>query len=243
MTTTETSLEISPDPAPDATAPSFGARVREFLLMPFRPLSLGRALYNLIAFPLGLVYFVALTVGTAMGVPLTLIWIGFLILAITGALLWGFVSFERELAKLLLGARLAPMAAPPRGPRSVTQRVGDFLGNPVVWKGAAFLILKFPLGIASFTAVVTGLSVTGAFLLGPFLFRDFGFLVDLGFFEWRVDTLPEAFVLSLWGLVLLFITLHVLNALGIVWRYLAEGLLGSESHRMAEMPAAAATAV
>lgn len=231
--TTEATLETSPE-APLETTPSLSprnARLVAILTAPFRPRTLGAVLYNALAFPLGLLYFLALMIGTAVGVPLTLIWIGFLILLITGGLLWGFVAFERELAKLLLGAELAPMSAPPAGAKTVMQRLGAFLSNPVTWKGAAFLILKFPLGIASLVAVATGFSISTAFLLGPFLYRELWFRVDFGLFQWHVDSFPEALVASLFGLVALYLTLQVMNALGLGWRYLAEGMLGSESHR------------
>lgn len=228
--TTDATFDANLDAAPRPSA----HRWVNFLLMPFRPQALGRALYNLLAFPLGLFYFLALTIGTAVGVPLTLVWVGFLILAITAGLLVGFISFERELTRLLLGAQLAPRTAPVLAPRTVTQRLGDFLSNPVTWKGAAFLLLKFPLGIVSFVVTITSLATTAVFLLGPMLYQEFGFRVDFGLFLWHVDSLPEAMVLSFGGVVVLWVSLHLLNALGLGWRFLAEGLLGSESHRAAQ---------
>lgn len=231
--TTDAILETPSETTSEATGPSAGARLLSFLALPFRLRTLGRALYNLLAFPLGILYFVTLIVGTSVGVPLTLIWIGFLVLALTGALVWGFISFERELAKLLLGAEIAPMLPPSTGPLTITGRVGAFLGNPVTWKGAAFLILKFPLGITSFVTVVTSFSLSLTFLIGPFFFHYLGFRVDFGIFLWNVDTVPEAIVASLFGLVDLYFALHLMNALGLGWRWLAEGMLGSESHRAA----------
>ena len=44
-------------------------------------------------------------------------------------------------------------------PKSGWDRFKAFLGNKVKWTGMAFLLLKFPLGIASFVAAVTSLSI------------------------------------------------------------------------------------
>ncbi len=49
------------------------------------------------------------------------------------------------------------------------------------------------------------------------------------FFFWVADTLPEALLCSLFGAVVLLISLHLANGLGWIWRQLAEFLLGSRT--------------
>jgi hypothetical protein len=59
-------------------------------------------LYLLLAFPLGIAYLIFLITGIVLGVPLTLLLVGFLILAIVALGWWVFASFERLLAIWLL---------------------------------------------------------------------------------------------------------------------------------------------
>ena len=46
---------------------------------------------------------------------------------------------------------MSPLASTtPDAPRSFWRTVGDFLGNPVTWKGMGYLLIKLPLGIVTF---------------------------------------------------------------------------------------------
>src|SRR2546425_4620531 len=74
-----------------------------------------RILYLLLAFPLGLFYFVFLTVALSAGVATLVIGVGIVILL--GALFVsrGFVVFERKLAASMLGADI-PAPQPQRVP-------------------------------------------------------------------------------------------------------------------------------
>src|SRR3954451_15157042 len=148
---------------------AFAADVlRRFCGAPFRLRTYTNLLYLLLAFPLGLAYFVFLSVGLTTGFGLTIVWIGLPILALVFAGSWGFAAFERQAAILLLGAEIPPMAPPPSPEaRTALQRAGDFFANPVTWKGMGFLLLKFPLGIVSFVSVVALLPLSSAFLLAP----------------------------------------------------------------------------
>src|SRR6201994_3219878 len=126
--------------------------LRHFAGAPFRLRTYANLLYLLLAFPLGLAYFLFLIVGLAVGFGLPLIWIGLPILALVFAGIWAFSTFERQAAILLLAADVPPMTPeklPPPSPaaRTVWQRAGEFFSNPVTWKGMGFLLLKFPLGL------------------------------------------------------------------------------------------------
>jgi hypothetical protein len=185
-------------------------------------------LYLLLAFPLGIAYFIFLSFGWSFGLGTLIIWIGlFVLLAVLG-LSWLLSAFERQQAIHLLGAEVEPMwpAADETSeldqPRSNWDRFKDFLSNKVTWTGMVFLLLKFPLGIASFVAAVTALSVSFSFLLMPFFYRWDA--ASIGF--WDVDTLPEALLCTILGALLLVVSLHLLNGLAWVWRGLSRALLG-----------------
>ncbi len=215
----------------------FGDALRHVVTAPFRPRTYGNLLYLLLAFPLGVAYFVFLSVGLIAGFGLTLVWIGIPLLALVFAGTWAFAAFERQAAIHLLGADVPPMAPPPTGEaRTAWQRAGDFFSNPVTWKGMGFLLLKFPLGIVSFAATMMLLSVSIAFLFAPLFWEVGSFEIDAVIFH--ADSLGAAWICSLLGVGLVFLSLNLLNALGWVWRGTATLLLGSERFATTAPPAA-----
>jgi hypothetical protein len=209
-----------------------------FFLAPFRLRTYTNLLYLLLAFPLGLAYFIFLIVGLSLGFGLTLIWIGIPLLALVFAGSWAFAAFERQAAILLLGAAVPPMAPPPSSvARTIWQRTGDFFGNPVTWKGMGFLLLKLPLGVASFAAIVTLLSTSAAFLLAPLavLADETGWLGVDGLVI-DVSSFAGVWTCALLGLALALLSLNLLNALALVWRTTATLLLGSDQFAAPSTP-------
>ena len=71
-----------------------------------------RIVYLVLAFPLAFTYFVVIVTGISVGIGLLVIGVGFAILALTmfGWLL--FARIERELAIVLLGAKIRPLSVP-----------------------------------------------------------------------------------------------------------------------------------
>lgn len=219
--------------------PSFTGAIKTFFLAPFRLRTYSNLLYLMLAFPLGLAYFIFLAVGLPLGLGLTIVWIGIPILALVFAGSWGISAMERQAAIHMLGADVPPMMPPPvQEERSFWQKVYAFYTNPVTWKGMGFQIVKFPLGIVTFIVLVTLLAVTAAFLFAPFAvyamdWDDFGddiYYTDATYWSWEVDTFPEAFLCSGIGLVMLLVSLNLLNGLAFLWARTAEALLG---HRFA----------
>ena len=200
----------------DTLGPFFGvvARGRSYL----------NVLYNLLAFPLGVAYFVFLVVGLSLGLGLLIIWIGVFILAAVLLLSWGLSAFERQQAILLLGADIGPMGAEPAKKSTVSQWIKTFIVNRVTWTGPIFLFLKFPLGIFSFVFAIVTLSISLSLLLAPFYY----YWSPPDFYFWYVDTLPEALLCSLAGILLFFLSLHALNGLAWIWRELATLMLGKK---------------
>jgi hypothetical protein len=220
--------------------------VRRFFSAPFRLRTYTNLLYLMLAFPLGLAYFIFLIVGLTTGFGLTIVWVGLPILALVFAGSWAFAAFERQAAILLLGADVPPMLPPPSPvARTAWQRAGDFFSNPVTWKGMGFLLLKLPLGIVSFVSLVATLSVSGAFLLAPFFWETGLFDVDGVDFVFQVDSIGGAWACAVLGVALLFLSLNLLNVLAWIWRATAMVLLGSdrfEAPPAQEMPEAVAVA-
>ena len=99
-----------------------------------------------------------------------------------------------------------------------------------------FLLLKFPLGLASFVAMVTMLATSSAFLLAPVVWMWGGLDIDVEGLVFQVDSVGGVWACALLGLGLLFLSLNLLNALALVWRGTATVLLGSDRFAAAGPP-------
>ena len=177
-------------------------------------------LYLLVAFPLGILYFVLLVSGLSSGISLLIVWVGIPILLLMGAVSWVLASFERLMAKHWLKEDVPPMATPSAESAGVWTRLKEHVTNPVTWKSLLYLFVKFPLGIAAFVALTTLVSLTVALLAMPFLYEFVPGLqasayFGLGLPGWRIDSLGRALLASLIGLMLWPVTLHVTN--GMAW--------------------------
>ena len=127
-------------------------------------------LYLLLAFPLGLVYLIFFIVGIALGLPLTIILVGLVILAFVGLGWWVFATFERQLAIWLLRIDIPPMSKPGPKPVGVWNTITSLLSNPVTWKSLVYLVLKPILGVFALVALVTLGGISLALMLSPLLF-------------------------------------------------------------------------
>jgi hypothetical protein len=197
-----------------------------FFAAPIQARSYTNLLYLATAFPLGLAYFIFLVVGLSLGVGLSIVWVGIPILALVLGGSWGLAALERQMAIHLLGARVPPMTPATPAAEGFWKQVGAFLTNPVTWKGMGYLIVKFPLGVATFTVVVFLMALSGGLLTAPFFYQWNDWGIQMG--AWQVDTLGEALLCSALGVIVALISFNLLNALAGVWRGLASVMLGSE---------------
>lgn len=190
-------------------------------------------LYLALAFPLGLLYFVALTVGLSLGMGLAVILVGFPLLL--GVVLGSrpVAAFERQLANGLLAVDIsAPDDVSPPDSERLWPTLASYLGAASTWKGLAFLYLKFWVGVLSFVLVVVAFSVTFAFVTAPLHYADPEITVGVG--PWVIDTLPEAVLAVPFGLAFGLVSLHVMNAAAWVSGQLAKALLGGKADRQPE---------
>jgi hypothetical protein len=194
-------------------------------------------LYLMIAFPIGLAYFVLYVVGGSLGIGLAILGIGFVFLFLLVLAAWALAHFERVLANGLLGANV-----PPPPPTAVEEGgwpwVRSVLSNPVTWKGLVFEILKFPLGLASWIVAVVVIATVGGFIAAP-LIVHFGGVIRFDPL-WIADTQREAWIATAIGLASVVPALHLLNGLAYLWALFARLMLGRREPRQRE-PGAWAT--
>ena len=167
-------------------------------------------LYLVLSFPLGLTYFIFLVVGFSVGLPLLILWVGFIILAFVFSLIWLVIKFEKSQTIHLLNISLPTSEPPSSESISLANKIKFFFTDPATWRGFLFLILKFPIGIITFAALVTGFAILFAFIFAP-LTIQFG-VINFGF--WQVDAISEAIGLSLIGIMLLLGLCHFYCFLG-----------------------------
>ncbi len=165
-------------------------------------------LFNWLAFPLGLFYFVFLITGLSLGVGLVVVWVGIPILLVVAGAWWLFGAFERVQARYLLGADV------PGAPREwekvdgVWAKLRAHFGSGATWKDLVYLLAKLPFGIVSLTLLVTAAAMVFWFVAMPF------------FSVFDVPVINGTWVPPLWfgliclplGILVFFVALHVLNA-------------------------------
>jgi hypothetical protein len=202
-----------------------------------RPRTWLNLLFHVLAFPLGLFYFVFLVTGLSVGLGLVIVWVGIPILLVVGGAWWLFGAFERLQARVLLGATV------PDAPRSwenvegIWGKVKAHFGNGATWKDLLYLLAKLAFGVVSFTLIVT------LWALIAFLFAmPFAAAYDVAMFDWGNG---QTFVPPIWlgvlgipaAVLLFFAALHVMNGWGWVCARWAEVMF-----RVREAPAAPAGA-
>jgi hypothetical protein len=190
-------------------------------------------IYSLATFPLGIFYFVFLVSGLALGVSLAIIWVGIPILMFVGLASLVMGSFERFMAIHLLKENIPELLFPSNLSRDIWSPIKENITNPVLWKSPIYLFLKFPLGLASFTVLVTMVSLTLALLTLPITYESMGIIGPGIFFgadlpAWHIDSMGDALLGSVVGLILWPVTLHVTNALTWVHAKFAKLMLSAD---------------
>ena len=191
--------------------------MRNLLQVYTDPATYKNVAYMLSSFPLGLAYFIFFVVGMSLGVSLVVILVGLPILLFMFAATKGLATFERKLATGLLDADIEPRRYADRG-QSLAQRIF----NRSTLAEMLFLLLKFPLGLASFVLTISLVVMTLGLITAPLTYQVG--TVDAPIVG-IVDSMGAALLTSAMGLLLGLVTLPVINAGGRAWRTLVERLL------------------
>lgn len=233
--------------------------LRDVVSVPLRLQTYRNLLYLLLAFPLGLLYFVLLAVGLSVGVGLAITVIGIPIIVITLAVATGLGRAERKLTALLLGIDIEPPGQNPLSiddARGILDRVKALVSTLQTWKAVVYLASKFIFGLLAFVLIMTLLVTAVTLLMVPFVYDQPGVYVGLaldkpttlhpalvygwdsllvGFraavelTSWQVTTLPEALLVAGLGLGLIVVSLNVLNGLAWLSGQYARVMLGSRA--------------
>lgn len=199
------------------------------------PRSYTRLFYLLIGFPLGLAYFVIYVTGVSLGFGLAILGVGLVLLALMVLLARPLGMFERAQAVHLIGEDVPPFRAAPLADDRVRTWLEDAFTSRATWKAFLFIILKFPLGLACWVAVVTVFATSLGVIFAPIVVAAGG-NVNMGI--WQPATPGEAAWLTPVGILGYILAIHLFNGLAWSWGKLARVLLGSRPRPAAPAPAA-----
>jgi hypothetical protein len=165
-------------------------------------------LFNWLAFPLGLFYFVFLITGLSLGVGLVVVWVGIPILLVVAGAWWLFGAFERVQARYLLRADVPGAPREWEKVEGIWAKLRAHFGSGATWKDLVYLLAKLPFGIVSTTLLVIAAAMVFWFVAMPF------------FSVFDVPVINGTWVPPLWfgliclplGILVFFVALHVLNA-------------------------------
>jgi hypothetical protein len=154
--------------------------------------------HHLLGLPLGLAYFTWLVTGLSVGLGLAVTLIGIPILTLVLASVRPLVAAERSMANALLGTEIPAAPLAPRG-EGWFGRAKAYWTDGATWRGMAYLLARFPVGMFTFTVAVTvygaALYAIAAPIVAPF---D---PIELGI--WQPDSVLDGLALVPLGLVLL----------------------------------------
>jgi hypothetical protein len=200
--------------------------IGRFFSVYIQPKTYLNLLYLLLSFPLGLAYFVLIVTGLSVGFGTLIIWVGLVVLVAMFAIIWGLTAWERQQAIWLLKVEIPPMSRQQPEGLSIWQRAKAYLSNPVTWKGLLFLLLKFPIGVASFVMLTTGLSISLAMIAAPVVYRFIPYTIDISVGEYFIDSSVKAVLVFLAGIPILTVSLHIYNITAELCGKLAMVMLG-----------------
>ena len=219
--------------------------------VPFRRRTYRNLAYLALQFPLGVGYFFVLIPLLAFGVGLSFVLVGVPILVGTLVLVTGLVRLEVLLAETLLDVAVESRTAALDTSNGFLVYAKELILDTGTYVSLAFLLTKFFLGIVTVTLLTFVTALTGGLLAAPLLYTrpgayrvladttltfDSGIplvqdLLSLSFAPvvtlsgWTVDTLGESLVVAMFGVVVLLVSLHVLNALTRGLEYLTTQVL------------------
>ena len=183
-------------------------------------------LYLLLALVTGIAYFTFATagLGLSLGFAILIIGVPFFLLFIGAARIIALA--EGRIVETLLGTRMPRRPAYPDRETPFLRRIVEMLKDPRTWGTLLYLLAMLPLGVFYFSFAVVGLAVSAAVIVLPIVLL----LYDAGVvnIDGNVVGAPPTAVLpliSIAGVLLLTVTMHLARGIGYLHGQLAKSLL------------------
>jgi hypothetical protein len=179
--------------------------------------------YLLLAFPLGIFYFVFLITGISLGVSLSIIWIGIPMLI---GVLWlsrSFAKLERRLTNSFLQTDIMQPSELPSG-SGFWQSAKRLITSEGTWAEVFYLFSKFILGTLSFTLVISLLATSVGLMVTPFFWNQWGWNIGIPG-VWEVDSFSKAAATAVVGAILGIGSLYFINEMARVYGEFTKAIL------------------
>lgn len=183
-------------------------------------------LYLLLALVTGIAYFTFATagLGLSLGFAILIIGVPFFLLFIGAARIVALA--EGRVVETLLGTRMPRRPAYPDRETPFLRRIVDMLKDPRTWGTLLYLLAMLPLGVFYFSFAVVGLSLSIALTIAPIvllLYHAGVVSIDGVIMESPHPALLP--LISLAGVLLLTVTMHLARGIGYLHGQLAKTLL------------------
>ncbi|MGH8084662.1 MAG: sensor domain-containing protein [Lysobacter sp.] len=192
--------------------------------------------YMLLALATGIFYFTWIVAGVSISLGLAVLIIGipFVILYFGSIRVLSLV--EGRIVEVMLGERMPRRPLYSTRGQPLLQRIIGLFTDPRIWGTQLYFLLMLPLGVAYFTVTVTLLLMSLSFIAAPLAVWFGGLETSAQIGGWQLmawdggqaSTSLQAWQLPLalvFGVLLLFATLHLVRGIGRLHGQLAKHLL------------------
>lgn len=187
-------------------------------------------LHLLLNLPLGIVYFTLLAVAVSLGLGLFITLLGIPVLIGAGNLARTLGNFERGRANAFLGTALREPYRSADPASGWMARLLAVMKDPATGRDFLFLMLRLPVGIFTFTAMVAVWSLAAALLASPLTYWLGFFRVQ--FSNWVFDGPVAVMLATAAGVVMLVLAFGVTKGLARLEAVLASALLDVSSDEL-----------
>ena len=197
------------------------------------PRTYGALFYMVLSLATGTFYFAWVVTGVSVSLGMSVLIIGIPLIVLYFGSVRLLSLVEGRIVEAMLGERMPRRPLYSERGKPWLQRIADLFTDPRSWSTQLYFLLMLPLGIVYFTAAVTLLAVSLAFIAAPVAVL-FGSIsgelwldnIQVGGEQGWWWQLPLLFVA---GVVLLFTTLHLVRSVGQLHGQLAKHLLVKSS--------------
>jgi putative sensor protein/HAAS domain-containing protein len=194
------------------------------------PRTYGALLYMLLALPTGIFYFVWAFTGLALSAVFMIFIIGIPFALMFLASVRVLSHVEGRIVEALLGVRMPRrLPAQPSLDEGIWSKVKEAFTDIRTWSSLFYMLLRLPLGLAYFVVTIVGLALSlstmGISAYSLITGESHVHVDGAPYIAHMLHTAPGLVLLGLAGILLFFVMLHIIRAIGWVHGKIAEGLL------------------
>jgi uncharacterized membrane protein len=199
--------------APKKAKPS--SPVKGFFAVALDPHTYGALFYMLLSLATGVFYFTWVTTGLSMSAGLMILIIGIPFFILFMASVYAISLVEGRLVETLLGERMPRRPLYQAKDRTWMDRIKALFTDARTWLSLLYMVLMLPLGVVYFSLSVTLLTFSMGIIAAPLLWwmSESGWLhfnISMG----NVDPAIASPFMFVGGILLLFVSLHVIRFIG-----------------------------